>query len=249
MAPMTPAVGQHAVEHRHMGMKLRVRRLQRHLADIGVGPALPVSPLDIDGRPRGVVLEADPSQSRRARPHRARLLWLLRQNRAASRRRPSCRRRRSGEYRGGRPVPPPSAPRPRQPTATCRPKTSCRQTRPAGAWRGSAGGNPPYRSAARSPVGRSPGVRSSSAVASRCAGRPSAALNRLRAPSTISAGSGLPAAFWGMPPSARLPASTFRIASADAGCFGSRPNNSATLLVARMLLAPSDRLAVKPCRI
>ena len=58
----TPAVGQDAVEHRHMGVKLRVRRLQRHLADVGVGPAFSVPPLDIDGRPRGVVLEADPPE-------------------------------------------------------------------------------------------------------------------------------------------------------------------------------------------
>ncbi len=56
------AVGQDAVEHRHMGVKLRVRRLQRHLADVRVGPTLLVPPLDIDGRPRGVVLEADPPE-------------------------------------------------------------------------------------------------------------------------------------------------------------------------------------------
>ena len=57
-----PAVGQDAIEHGYMGMQLRIRRLQRHLADVGVGPALPVPPLDIDGRPRGVVLEADPPE-------------------------------------------------------------------------------------------------------------------------------------------------------------------------------------------
>ena len=54
------AVGQHAVEHRHMSVQLRVRRLQRHLADVGVGPAFLVPPLDIDGGARGVVLKADP---------------------------------------------------------------------------------------------------------------------------------------------------------------------------------------------
>ena len=58
----TPAVGQDGVEHRHMGVKLRVRRLQRHLADVGVGPALLVAPLDIDGGARGVVLKADPPE-------------------------------------------------------------------------------------------------------------------------------------------------------------------------------------------
>ena len=46
-----------------MGVQLRVRRLQRHFANVGVGPALLVPPLDIDRRPRGVVLKADPSQS------------------------------------------------------------------------------------------------------------------------------------------------------------------------------------------
>ena len=57
------AVGQDAVEHRYMGVELRVCRLQRHLADVRIGPALPVPPLDIDRRPRGVVLKADPAQS------------------------------------------------------------------------------------------------------------------------------------------------------------------------------------------
>ena len=61
-AAETPAVRQHAVEHRHVGVKLRIRRLQRHLANVGVGPAFSVAPLDIDGRPRRVVLEADPPE-------------------------------------------------------------------------------------------------------------------------------------------------------------------------------------------
>jgi hypothetical protein len=112
----------------------------------------------------------------------------------------------------------------------------------AGASHGSAGGIPPYRSAGR--FARRPFSRCSisSAVAARCAGRPSAALNRLRAPSTIAAGKALPAGVSGMPPSARLPASRFRIASADAGCFGSSPNSSATLLVALCFLRPSIAL-------
>ena len=42
------AFGQHAVEHRDMRVQLRIRRLQRHFANVGVSPAFFVSPLDVD---------------------------------------------------------------------------------------------------------------------------------------------------------------------------------------------------------
>src|ERR1700730_10752117 len=57
-----PAFGQDAVEHRHVNMKLRVRRLQRYLADVREGPTFLVPPLDIDGPPRRLVLKADPPE-------------------------------------------------------------------------------------------------------------------------------------------------------------------------------------------
>jgi hypothetical protein len=45
-----------------MGVKLRVGGLQRHLGDVRVGPTFSVPPLDIDRRPRGVVLKTDPAE-------------------------------------------------------------------------------------------------------------------------------------------------------------------------------------------
>jgi hypothetical protein len=45
-----------------MSMKLRVRGLQRHLADVRVGPTFLVPPLDIHRRPRGIMLKADPPE-------------------------------------------------------------------------------------------------------------------------------------------------------------------------------------------
>ena len=55
-----PAFGEHAVEHGDMRVQLRIRRLQRHFANVGVSPALRVAPFDTDRRPGGVVLKADP---------------------------------------------------------------------------------------------------------------------------------------------------------------------------------------------
>ena len=57
------AFGQHAVEHRDMRVQLRIGRLQRHFAHVGVGPAFLVAPLDLGRGSCGVVLKADPAES------------------------------------------------------------------------------------------------------------------------------------------------------------------------------------------
>ena len=45
-----------------MRVQLRIRRLQRHFANVRVSPALLVSAFDVDRRPGGVVLKADPAE-------------------------------------------------------------------------------------------------------------------------------------------------------------------------------------------
>jgi hypothetical protein len=54
----------------NMRVQLRIRRLQRHFANVGVSPALRVAPFDIDRRPGGVVLKADPPERARLKPIR-----------------------------------------------------------------------------------------------------------------------------------------------------------------------------------
>ena len=139
-----PAFGEHAVEHRDMRVQLRIRRLQRHFTNVRVSPAFLVVAFDIDRRPGGVVLKADPAERARLDAIRPALSLAGKAELClgiASSRRPQ----RADGCQGAPRVRPRSEPGPTRPRATCRPKTSDQQIRRAAAWHGFAGDNPPYQ--------------------------------------------------------------------------------------------------------